>query len=166
MTLADTLERLARVVPGVAGYQDRERARDADKAVRERLAQRLDAVRRDLEPAKRALIDAKDLGPLPSIDALAATLDEIARTVEYAARGYRGFFDTVTVDQAKLERLCTFDLALFDEVTALGAEARKVDDAVADRARLDGAVREMGAALERFQAAFARRQALLDGDKV
>lgn len=33
MTLAEQLERLARIVPGVAGYQDRERARDADKAV-------------------------------------------------------------------------------------------------------------------------------------
>ncbi len=164
MTLADTLERLARLVPGVAGYHDRERARDADRAVRDRLAGELDAARRALEPAKRALIDAKDLDALPSIDGLAAKLDKLARTVTYAARGYRGVFDDVSIDQQRLERLCAFDLSLLDDVTALVTDARHVEDAVTDAARRTAAVREMDAALDRFETAFARRQAVLTGE--
>ena len=41
VTVASQLERLARFVPGVAGYQDRENARATDKELRMRLVQEL-----------------------------------------------------------------------------------------------------------------------------
>ena len=41
MTTAAKLERLVRILPGVAGYQDRERARETDKQLRMRLGDEL-----------------------------------------------------------------------------------------------------------------------------
>jgi hypothetical protein len=38
MALSDAMKKLARIVPGIAGCQDRETLRDTDKAVRKRNA--------------------------------------------------------------------------------------------------------------------------------
>ncbi len=161
MSLADKLERLARIVPGVTGYQDREHSRDTDKGVRLRLCAELEALRRELEQDKRALIDARDLGPLPALDGLAAKLDKLGKTIEYAGRGYRPVFDTWKLDQAGLERLYAFDLGLFDQVTSLKARAQQVRQALSDRARLAGAIAEMDQALDQLETTFAHRQGLL-----
>ena len=38
MNLADKLDQLARIIPGLSGYLDREACRDTDKTIRLRLA--------------------------------------------------------------------------------------------------------------------------------
>jgi hypothetical protein len=161
VSLADMLEALARVVPGVSGYLDRERRRDTDKAVRERVAAGLEGIVRELENDKRALVDARDLAALPALDRLAAKLQRLADTVRYAARGYRGLFDVERVSEGTLERLCKFDLDLCREVDALRAGARGVREARADRARLAAAIDAMDAALDRFDRMFAMREGLV-----
>ena len=55
MSFSRKLERLARIVPGVAGYQDKETSRDTDKTIRLRLASELEQVKRGLEGDKRRL---------------------------------------------------------------------------------------------------------------
>lgn len=45
MGLAEKLERLIRIVPGVRGYQDNESARQTDKAVRMKLASELGSIK-------------------------------------------------------------------------------------------------------------------------
>lgn len=164
LSAAEHLERLARFVPGVAGYLDRERARETDKRVRVRLAEELTAVKGALERDKRALIDARDLTPLTALDGLASKLDRLGNTVEYAARGYRPVFDDVKLTRDRLDRLYTFDLGLFDEVTALAARAGAVHAALGDRGHLAEAVAAMDEALDRFGATFAGRQHLLTED--
>ncbi len=145
----------------MAGYQDRERSRDTDKAVRVKLGAELDSVKRDLERDMRALADAKDLAALPALDRLAGKLDKLRSTIEYAARGYRPVFDTWKLDQARLERLYAFDLGLLDEIPALCRAVAKIHEARADAARLRNAVDEMDQGLDRFETTFSRRQSLL-----
>ena len=161
MSLADKLERLARIVPGVAGYQDRERSRATDKAVRVKLGAELDAIKRDLERDTRALAEAKDFALLPALDRLGGKLDKLRNTVEYAARGYRPVFDTWKLSQERLERLYTFDLGLFEEIGALRGGAAKIHDARGDRALLTKAIDEMDQALDRLETTFSRRQNFL-----
>jgi hypothetical protein len=161
VSLADKLERLSRLVPGAADHQDRERSRDTDRAIRLRLAAEFEGLGREIERDKRTLVDAMDLASLPGLDRLSGKLEKLGRTVTYAARGYRGVFDAVTVDRDALERLCTFDLGLFDELGALRTRAGVVREALRDRPRLATALAEMDEALDRFEAAFSRREAVL-----
>jgi hypothetical protein len=161
MSLAQRLEQLARIVPGVAGYQDAEHARDTDKNVRERLQAELEMLRRELERDQRRLIEARDLTSLPALDGLAAKLDQLGKTVEYASRGYRAVFDTWKLDQTKLEHLCGFDLGLFDQVGSLKTSVQQIQEALPDRTRLAGAIAATEDALDRFESALARRQRLL-----
>jgi hypothetical protein len=158
VSLAEKLERLSRLVPGAADYQDRERSRDADRAIRLRLAAELEGLGREIERDKRTLVEAKDLVPLPGLDRLSGQLEKLGRAATYAARGYRAVFDPVKADLSAIERLCTFDLGLFDELGALRARAAALREALQDHPRLATAVADMDEALDRFEAAFSRRE--------
>jgi hypothetical protein len=165
VTVAERLEALGRLVPGVAGYLDRERSRDTDKAVRDRLAAGLAGVKRDLEHDQRTLAEARALADLPALDRLASVLDRLARAVAHAARGYRGLFDQDRISEARLARLYDFDLGLFTELESVRAAARAVREALGDRSQLGRAMAAMQQTLDRFERLFSRRDALAaDGE--
>lgn len=119
MGMAEKLERLVRIIPGVAGYQDRATAGDTDKAVRLRLAAGLDEVRRDAEAVKRALADRKDLALLPALDRVTSKLNKTANLLTYASRGYTGIFDTFRFDADRLDRLYAFDVDLLERLKGI-----------------------------------------------
>src|SRR3989442_7416910 len=123
MGAASKLERLVRIVPVVAGYQDRENARETDKLVRMRLSDELRHLMGDVEEAKRRLTDARDLSQLALLDRLAGKLEKLGRTLEYAGRGYRGLFDLHKVEMKTLEQLYAFDVGLFETLTAVKPKA-------------------------------------------
>ncbi len=114
MSLSEKVEQLARMVPGVSGYQDKESSRDTDKNIRLRVATELEQLKRNLEDDKRQLMNKKDLSLLPALDRVGSQLDKLANTVRYASRGYSGVFDSNKLDVKKLDQLCTFDLQLMD----------------------------------------------------
>src|SRR3990172_12862645 len=68
---AERLERLARLVPGVGRYQDREGLRETDKQVRVHLADRLTDLTRIIQGAERRLTEAGRLDRLPILDRVA-----------------------------------------------------------------------------------------------
>lgn len=161
MSLAEKIERLARMVPGVAGYQDKETSRDTDKTIRLRLIAELEQIKRDLEDEKRQLMEEKDLSLLPALDRVASKLDKLGNTVKYAARGYRGFFDTTKLDLKKLDQLCAFDLGLLDEVESIKAQVKRVHDSKGDATALKQATEDLALALDKFEKTFSTRQDIL-----
>jgi hypothetical protein len=165
VSAAAKLERLVRILPGVAGYQDRENARETDKLVRMRLSDEIRRLMRDLELDKRRLADASKLGTLPLLDRLASKLETYGRSAEYATRGYSGLFDLHKVDLEHLEKLYAFDLRLFDMLAVVKARATALHESLADPAALDRAAHDMETALDELERTFdARRQVLAAGD--
>ena len=161
MSFFQHLEELARLVPGVAGYQDRERARDTDRAVRTKAAGELEAVKRDVERDTRSLADARNLTHLPALDRLGAKLDTLRATIQYASQGYRPVFDRVKLDQTSLERLYTFDLGLFGEIATVRAAAARLHEFRSDEPLLVKAIDDMDQALDRFETIVSGREHLL-----
>lgn len=82
MGLAEKLERLIRIVPGVRGYQDNESARQTDKAVRMKLASELGSIKLDLENEKRRLMEVNDLSLLPALERTASKLSKSADAIK------------------------------------------------------------------------------------
>ena len=109
VTVASQLERLARFVPGVAGYQDRENARATDKELRMRLVQELRRLVQVLDDHKARLAEARDFSALPRLDRLAGRLERMGRTVEFASRGYTGLFEALSVVRARVEAVRAAD---------------------------------------------------------
>ena len=160
VTVASQLERLARFVPGVAGYQDRENARATDKELRMRLVQELRRLVQVLDDHKARLAEARDFSALPRLDRLAGRLERMGRTVEFASRGYTGLFDLHAVDVEVLDQLYAFDLGLFEALSVVRARVEAVR--AADPTGLVAAAMHMGEALDDVEQLWDQRQRIVD----
>ena len=160
VTVASQLERLARFVPGVAGYQDRENARATDKELRMRLVQELRRLVQVLDDHKARHAEARDFSALPRLDRLAGRLERMGRTVEFASRGYTGLFDLHAVDVEVLDQLYAFDLGLFEALSVVRARVEAVR--AADPTGLVAAAIHMGEALDDVEQLWDQRQRIVD----
>lgn len=157
MRLAQHLNRLASIVPGVAGDQNMEQLRETDRMIRLRLASELKEGERDIERIKRQLMEKNDLSFLPALDYLTAKMEKLSNVVRYAGQGYRGFFDPYPVDQEKLEQLYAFDLTLFDEVRAIQEKVHTLEEVAGDPSALKEAIHAFDEALDALEKIFSTR---------
>ena len=102
-TLSKRLERLARFVPGIGSYQDKEGLREGDKKLRDTLALRLDSARKAVEQVIDTLQRDGQLTHLDRLGRLDRKLHHCADSIRFASRGYAGVFDTVKIRQVMVE---------------------------------------------------------------
>lgn len=117
--LANKLEHLARLVPGIGSYQDKERRRDADKRLRTTLADGLDSARKAVEDLIAKMQAGAHFDHLDTLGGLERKLHQAADSIRFASYGYSGVFDAVKIDEAKLDALYAFDIALAELVSAV-----------------------------------------------
>ena len=139
--VASLLEKISKIVPGVAGYQDRERRRDADTAVRNKIVASLTRCRHRLSNGMSDISRAGGRGSLSAVGNLERVntrLERIEDEIRYAPHGYAGWFDREGVALEDLERLYEHDLSLLEiaermvelvgPVEALGSERDWMQD--------------------------------------
>jgi hypothetical protein len=112
------LEKLADAIPGLKGYRDKEARRDTDKRLREFIADRIEAVRKNVEEVKRKMT-TKGLEGLDQADRLSQRLLKASNSIRHASYGYGGFFDQVKIQEAELDRIYQHDLSLISNVEML-----------------------------------------------
>ena len=164
MSLAEKLERLARRIPGVAGYQDKESVRETDKSVRLCLAEEIDHIRLDIEKEKKRFVDEKEYSLLPALDTLTSKLEKIANLIKFASRGYSGIFDEDKVDLSDIERLYSFDLGLFDKLEGLKLGVKIMRDAHGASAEYRQSMNQMVDTTDSLEKTFLSRQHILFGE--
>jgi len=119
---ADLLEQLSRIVPGIAGYQEREKTRDSDKAIREKAAS---AVVRCRERVAVAIADLSrtgsmaDMKAIGALDRLSTRLEKLEDELRFASYGYKGFFHETGINEDDLARIYEYDLELLNEARNL-----------------------------------------------
>ena len=120
--VAALLEKITRIIPGVAGYQDREKRRDADKAIRMKAADEVARCRELVSEVMNDLSRAGGLGNLRIIGNLERMTTKLERTedeLRFAPSGYAGWFDRTGITLEDLERLYEYDLGLLSAAQAL-----------------------------------------------
>lgn len=160
MELENLLGRLVGILPGVAGYQDKDSGRDTDKAVRLRVAAEMALLERNLKGEKEKLIEKNELFLLPAIDAIVSKVEKLVSLTRSASRGYRPFFDSASDDPERLTRLYTLDLGLFHELKKIGEEVSDLGRRESAEA-LKKAIKELNRLLDIFEERFSARQKLL-----
>ncbi len=113
------LEKLLDVIPGWGGYQERQNRRKADQVLRQTLAEKLAAQRRNLDEAQKELINHGKIEWVDDIGSAVTQLQTFIDRVRTASYGYSGMFDAVRINQDELEMMYNFDAALFDYVERL-----------------------------------------------
>src|SRR5262245_57526403 len=128
------LEQIANAIPGFKGYRDKELRRDADKLEREHLASQLEECKKVLNTLSSDATRGGSLDVINDIETARKRLGKVVARIRYADRGYAGFFDAIKVDEAVLERVYQFDVALIADVKQVqraAGEAGALGDAKA-----------------------------------
>ena len=139
------LERLGDKIPGYSGYVAKERRRDVDKMHREHLADRLRATKQPVTETMRELSSSGRLFEIGPLDRVSKKIDQIENRVRFASYGYAGFFDVVKIQDAQLDAIYSFDLALVEKVEALEGQAREL----ASKSATPDGLKQAAAELER-----------------
>lgn len=159
-------ERVLRLIPGFRGYHAQEDRRETDKLLREELAQKLDRLRADLDRIMRDLSDRNDaLDSLGQADRVRKAIEKLTHRIRHATYGYSGFFDAIKVDEAELDRIYDFDLALLERIESLTngikALAQQIQDSaqfVASCSRLLDESQEFDQQLDRRRSVIERKE--------
>jgi hypothetical protein len=106
------LKTAARILPGIGSYQDRESSREADKALRMELSERLDQLLGRAEWLKTDLARKRAITHIQRIEDVTRQLEKVSRMLEFAPRGYAPLFSRKQIDEEALERIYGYDKAL------------------------------------------------------
>ena len=151
------LERLGERVPGYGGYVAKERRRDADKLHREHLADRLRAAKQPLNDLMRELSSSGRLFEVGPVDRVLKKLDQIENRVRFASYGYAGFFDAVKIQEAQLDAIYRFDLALVERVEQIERLAREAGQKSSSPDGLKAAAADIERAADELNRTFDER---------
>ena len=160
---AERLERLARIVPGIGAYQDREGLREMDKRVRTRLGDLLARLARELEPAQRLLTDGGRLDHLPALDRIGRLASTLADRLRFASYGFAGVFDLHKIRESELISLHDFDLKLLEEIPRLQSRVRALAEAATREDGLSQALQAAEEGLRGFEGTLEERDRLARG---
>lgn len=160
---AEGLERLARLIPGIGRYQDREGLRETDKKVRVHLADLLAELTRTVEGAERRLTEANRLERLPGIDRVARLLNTLADRIRYASYGFAGVFDLHKIRERELAAMHRFDVGLVEAIAGLRAPIQALADRATEDADFSGALQTAEKALREFENTLGERDQLARG---
>lgn len=142
------IDKLAKVIPGYAGYKAREERRDTDRALRRVIVARLDDRRMVLDRVIAECSQQMKFDALEPLEGLRRRLQLLSDLVRYAPAGYAGFFDTFEVKEADLDLLYGHDLRVREEVENLGTLIAGLDATNANLARDANAAAQSAAKVE------------------
>ena len=157
-----TLERLGGKIPGFRGYLAREKRRDADKLLRDAIAQRFEAQLRRLPDLQMQLVSAGRIEYVDDVERAVTRLNTFVDRVEMTPRGYAGFFDAVKINEGELEQLYHWDTQLLDEADKIALSIDTLAAAIGGTGDTGAAVRDLVASSAAINELYSKReQALL-----
>lgn len=137
------IERLLKGLPGIRGYVDKEMRRDADKRLRELIAQELDVQKQALLEVQRLLLEGKGLLWLDNIDQAVQKLQTLSDRIKTASYGYAGLFDPVRIREEQLDALHRFDQVLANRVVDVKMAVSALRNTVNDSGDIGSATRKL-----------------------
>ena len=148
-------------LPVIEDYRNKEMRRDADKRLREFIAQQLERSRRRLTAAQLELVRAGNLRALPKVEQAVGRLQLLIDRIRTAGYGYAPFFDIDEVREAELDKLAEFDQQIGQEAEALGERTEELAARIRSGEPFDAALDEYMDELARLHQQFDGREQLL-----
>lgn len=160
-----SLGNLLAKIPGLSGYMEKGRRRDADQILRDTIAKRLEEVRLQLSNVHHELSQdislamryAEKLGRADN------RLMGLIGKIKDAPQGYAGFFDAIKVKEDDLARIYVFDGQMLGFVDQIGEDVDGLDQAVVQGADIDTALRQLNDDIASANETFSARNEVLMG---
>ena len=159
------LEDLLNKIPGLGGYMEKGKRRDADQLLRETLAARLDGIRLNFstvhQDISHDIIKAIDHAePLGRADTL---FNAVIGKIKDAPVGYAGFFDAIKVNEEDLARIYAFDESMIAHVDQIEASTNALTKSAKEDGDIGGGIRELTAVLREANETFSGRDEVIKG---
>jgi len=120
-----SLETLIAKIPGYKGYKQKEQRREADRLLREHIANRLRTVKAQLDTLQTDLVSAGKIDLLDEAGSASTQLQTFIDRIRTASYGYSGLFDASRIKEDDLDRVYEFDASLLSYAERIeGAIAR------------------------------------------
>jgi hypothetical protein len=152
-------------VPGFHGYREAEDLRAADNMLRMQMADRLAAVRADVEACRAAMIEDGQIEGLDRVGGVINKFKSAETGVRHAEQGYSGISAKIQVKKPQLNSLYEYDLGLFTAIQAMGGEAAKLKAATDGTAVKEG-LAKLNAEIDGFIETFRKRMEIATGTEV
>lgn len=119
--LKSTITSIANAIPGYTGYQSKERRRDADRILRERLTGQYNTQRDKLTRIQQEAVRGNQLGLVSDLEGANQQLSRFISRLRVAPTGYAGWFDAAQIQEADLDLIYQFDATLASGVDELSS---------------------------------------------
>jgi hypothetical protein len=158
----DLFTKILAKVPGFSGYIERQNRRQADKILREAIADRFQEQWQRISGLQRDLIRQGELQFAGDLESAAIKLRQFIDRVRTAAYGYAGFFDAIKINENELAGVYQFDLQLLTLVEEISAAVDNVESSIGTDG-LPAAIRHLTTRSQMAVETFNRRTEVLIG---
>jgi len=118
-SVGKVLTKAVRILPGIGSYQDKESLRESDKKLRDHISTQLSYCMETIERLKTDISRKRSLSFIKDLDDISRQIDTLSRTITFAARGYSGVFDSISIGEKVLSNLFEFDQSFKEDVDLL-----------------------------------------------
>lgn len=173
MDLRDTLEQalggledLVRKIPGYRGYKEKEMRREADRLLRDNLAQAFGDQAQRLVDVQGQLVSGGKIELLEQatdLEDAVRRLQILVDRIKRAAQGYADFFDAIKVKEKQLDALYEFDDNLLSQIDVVKAAVDDVQAALDAGEGLPAAIANVKRIAGEVNQLFSQREQVIIG---
>jgi hypothetical protein len=157
---ADLIGKVRGFLAGFVGYFERDNRREADKVLRETIAQRYEEQWARISETQKRLVSEGQLEVVDDLEAAALKLRAFIDRIRRASYGYAGFFDAVRINEPELAKLYETDLVLLQDVGKVSAAVDNVGLSIGSDG-LPAAIRNLTTICQDAIDAFNRRDEVI-----
>jgi hypothetical protein len=158
----NALQKLLSKVPGFKGYVDRTNRRQADKLLRETIANRFEEQWRRFAEIGANMANQGDLSQIQNLERASMKLRQFIDRIRTAAYGYAGFFDAVKINEDELNQVYTYDLAMLELVDEVSRAIDNIDASIGTDG-LPAAINNINAQAQKCLDVYNRRNEAMIG---
>ena len=152
--------KIAGMIPGFNGYIDREQRREADRMLRDNIANRYSEQLARISDLQVQMLTSGGIDQVDDLQDAATRLQRFIDTVKTAAMGYAGLFDAIKVNEAELQKLYAFDLSLLEYASKVAAAVDNVETSIGGDG-LAAALRHLSSVIGEANTTYERRKEVL-----
>lgn len=158
----DPFKKIASKIPGFSGYMERQSRRDADKLLRDTVADRFEQQWDRVSGLQRDFISQGEISYVDDLEAAAVKLRTFADRIRRATRGYSGLFDAVKINEQELEKLYQYDAAMLEMADEVGRAVDNLEASIGTDG-LPAAIRHLTTTARHCVEVFDRREEVIVG---
>jgi hypothetical protein len=154
-------EKLFARLPGFRGYMELNARRQADRMIREHVADQLRQQLNRVATIEKGLLDAGGLSYMSKTRSAKTKFQTFIDRIATDAPGYSGFYDAVKIGPDDLAVIYAFDQALLDYVDKFKQKLDTLQDAATKNEGVDQAIRDLDALTIEANEAYSLRENVL-----